>query len=70
MDQPHKQLKVNIANSNFNQFGIYSVTGSKVYGSPIREDNFTVDMNGLNSGIYLIRMNGAASAYSAKFVIQ
>lgn len=70
MDQSHKQLKVNIAGNNFHQFEIYSVAGRKVYGNLIRENTFTIDMTGLNRGIYCIWMNGASSAYSSKFLVQ
>jgi hypothetical protein len=70
MDQPHRQLKVNIAGNNFYQFEIYSAAGSKIYGNSIRESTISVNMSGLNSGIYIIRMMGASSAYSAKFFVQ
>jgi hypothetical protein len=70
MDQPQKLLKINIADNDFNTFEIFSIPGSKITGNFIRENSFSVDMHGLNTGIYFIRLKGAASAFTAKFMVQ
>ena len=70
MNQSHKQLVVNLADNSLKQFEIYSITGTKVYGKLVSENNFTVDLNGMTRGIYFIRLSGATSTYSRKFIIQ
>lgn len=69
MDQSRKQLNVNLGTTGFNQYEIYSIAGSKVAGSLISQNDFSVDVNPLKSGIYVIRMKGAASSFSSKIIV-
>lgn len=70
MDQSQKQLKVNLGNNSFNQYEIYSITGSKMAGNRIIQNNFTVDLNSVRSGIYIVKMVGASATYSSKILVQ
>ncbi len=67
--QPDKQLKINMSGNAFTRYEILSVTGSKVFENQIFNNFLTIPLNGLNRGIYFIRMSNSFSAYSAKFIV-